>query len=265
VQALQQQERRETPTASTRNLRDWIYWPTRGGVGGLQHYAAFPIGLPSLAIRAGTSERGVCGTCGAPYARVVERGALVARGDRPGKPFHTEPQGYLRDGKSRAGDVEFSETTGWRRTCACGHDAPVVPAVVLDPFVGAGTTLIAADRLGRSAIGIDVQPQYIELAARRARRDAPLFAEVSVERQAEQAVVSSDGVPPLPQGPPPNGQTKQERHPDRRVAGFNQRWKATHAPESESGAQLSPEQVAKQRDLFSVLDEPQEGVTNAAG
>jgi hypothetical protein len=50
-----------------------------------------------------------------------------------------------------------------------------VPATVLDCFVGSGTTLIAADRLGRSAIGIDVQPTYIDLAAGRARRDAPLF------------------------------------------------------------------------------------------
>jgi hypothetical protein len=72
----------------------------------------------------------------------------------------------------------------WRPTCPCGHDAPVIPATVLDPFVGAGTTLVAADRLGRDAIGIDVQPTYIDLAAGRTRRDAPLFATVEVERQA---------------------------------------------------------------------------------
>jgi hypothetical protein len=62
----------------------------------------------------------------------------------------------------------------------------------LDPFAGAGTTLIAADRLGRDAIGIDVQPTYIDLAAGRARRDAPLFATVEVERQAEAALNQRD-------------------------------------------------------------------------
>jgi 2-polyprenyl-3-methyl-5-hydroxy-6-metoxy-1,4-benzoquinol methylase len=67
-----------------------------------------------------------------------------------------------------------------------------VPATVLDCFVGSGTTLIAADRLGRSAIGIDVQPTYIDLAAGRARRDAPLFATVEVERQAEAAAKQRD-------------------------------------------------------------------------
>jgi hypothetical protein len=243
-----------------RNLRDWQFWPTTGGVGGEQHYAAYPIPLAELAIRAGTSERGVCANCKAPYARVVERrflpqpdvrdAAKLAKASIKGMPAEN---GW---GETPRGTTE-SETTGWRPTCSCNAGAPV-PAVVLDPFVGSGSTLLAAERLGRDAIGIDVQPQYIELAAQRARRDAPLFATVEVERQAEQAVVSSDGVPPLPQGPPPNGQTKQERHPDRGVAGFNQRWKATHAPDSESGAQLSPEAASKQRDLFSVLNETQE-------
>jgi hypothetical protein len=243
-----------------RNLRDWQFWPTRGGVGGEAHYAAYPIPLAELAIRASTSERGVCPKCGAPWARVVERRFVPSPDVRdPAKLAKASIKGMPAEngwGETPRGTTE-SETTGWRPTCSCNAGAPV-PAVVLDPFVGSGSTLLAAERLGRDAIGIDVQPQYIELAAQRARRDAPLFATVEVERQAEQAVVSSDGVPPLPQGPPPNGQTKQERHPDRRVAGFNQRWKATHAPDSESGAQLSPEAASKQRDLFSVLNETQE-------
>ncbi len=41
--------------------------------------------------------------------------------------------------------------------------------LVLDPFVGSGTTLVAAQDLERNAVGLDLQPQYVELARRRLR------------------------------------------------------------------------------------------------
>lgn len=49
---------------------------------------------------------------------------------------------------------------------------------VLDPFFGAGTTGLVADRLGRNAIGIELNPEYAAMAERRIRKDAPLFADV---------------------------------------------------------------------------------------
>jgi DNA modification methylase len=39
--------------------------------------------------------------------------------------------------------------------------------VVLDPFLGAGTTVLAADRVGRRAYGIEIDPLYVDVAVRR--------------------------------------------------------------------------------------------------
>lgn len=53
-----------------------------------------------------------------------------------------------------------------------------VGGTVLDPFGGAGTTGLVADRLQRSAILIELNPEYAAMAERRIRGDAPMFAEV---------------------------------------------------------------------------------------
>lgn len=49
---------------------------------------------------------------------------------------------------------------------------------VLDPFGGAGTTAMVADRLGRNAILIELNPEYAEIAERRLNADGGMFAEV---------------------------------------------------------------------------------------
>jgi len=47
--------------------------------------------------------------------------------------------------------------------------------VVLDPFVGSGTTLAVAQRLGRNGIGADINDEYLELAKKRlSRLSAPM-------------------------------------------------------------------------------------------
>jgi DNA modification methylase len=46
-----------------------------------------------------------------------------------------------------------------------------VGGVVLDPFAGAGTTLLVAKNLGRSAVGIELSPVYCDLIVNRLRQD----------------------------------------------------------------------------------------------
>ncbi len=68
-------------------------------------------------------------------------------------------------------------TTGWRATCKCPAHEPV-PCTVLDPFSGAGTTALVADRLQRNAIGIELNPDYAAMGVDRVYGDAPLFADI---------------------------------------------------------------------------------------
>lgn len=49
---------------------------------------------------------------------------------------------------------------------------------VLDPFGGAGTTGLVADRHGRNAVLIELNPEYAAMAERRIKGDSPLFASV---------------------------------------------------------------------------------------
>lgn len=55
-----------------------------------------------------------------------------------------------------------------------------VGGTVLDPFFGAGTTGMVADRLQRECIGIELNPQYADIARTRIERDSPLFANTSL-------------------------------------------------------------------------------------
>lgn len=51
---------------------------------------------------------------------------------------------------------------------------------ILDPFMGSGTTLVACAKMGRKGIGIELDPEYFEIACKRveeAYRQLDLFVE----------------------------------------------------------------------------------------
>jgi site-specific DNA-methyltransferase (adenine-specific) len=45
--------------------------------------------------------------------------------------------------------------------------------IVLDPFCGTGTTIIAALRTGRNSIGVEIEPEYCRIAARYLKAETP--------------------------------------------------------------------------------------------
>ena len=62
------------------------------------------------------------------------------------------------------------------RGCRCRAERPVAPCVVLDPFLGSGTTAYVARKHGRRSIGIELNPAYADLAARRMAQQSLEFA-----------------------------------------------------------------------------------------
>lgn len=166
--------------SATRNLRS--VWCINPAPLRESHFATFPPALVKPCILAGTSAGGCCPACLAPYERIVERkfqpqtDVSAVRGIRG-----ANGQKGLDDSNTWAGyprGTTAATTTGWRPTCACDAGDPV-PATVLDPFCGAGTTLLVAERLGRDSIGIELNAEYCEMARRRIYDDAPLFAAVA--------------------------------------------------------------------------------------
>lgn len=141
------------------------------------HFATFPPALVEPCIKAGTSEKGRCPACGAPWRRRVE-----TRYENPGNRSTNGPRSIAHKHTTTAGYDQrleaIHETTGWEPGCSCNAGDPV-PCMVLDPFGGAGTTSLVADRLGRDSIYIDLNPEYAEMARRRISQDAPLFAVVT--------------------------------------------------------------------------------------
>jgi DNA modification methylase len=169
------------PTAANRNLRNW--WLLGPEPFAAAHFATFPTEIPRRAILAGTSERGCCPKCSAPWGRVVDK-----RYNNPGNRTTNGPRSLARRHETAGFPVRLEsevETIGWRPTCRCNLDIDAdldcVPATVLDPFLGAGTTALVADRLGRNCIGIELSDSYVAMARRRIESDAGMFAQVAAE------------------------------------------------------------------------------------
>jgi site-specific DNA-methyltransferase (adenine-specific) len=108
------------------------------------HHAVFPVALLERPIKAGCPERR-CRRCRSPWRRAPIRrlGHLAVQGD-------IKPR------------------------CSCR--AASEPGIVLDPFIGSGSTAIAAERHGRNWLGIELNPEFARQA----------LARISAERSKQQ-------------------------------------------------------------------------------
>lgn len=131
------------------------------------HFATFPPALIEPCILAGTSEKGVCPECGKPWERQVEKTKYEPKTVEPGIRRVDESRG---DKTRKISGKEYNESVRvisqkWIPPCSCSCEP--VPAVVLDPFFGAGTTGLVAKKLGRHFVGIELNEAYIGMAQKR--------------------------------------------------------------------------------------------------
>lgn len=155
----------ESGGVATRNARSVWNIATQPYSGA--HFATMPPELARRCILAGTSARGQCPKCGAPWHRVIEKGLTAHDGETDSayeKGTTANRLAKLRQAARERGE-EYSNgkvTTGWAASCTCEAGDPV-PQLVLDPFMGSGTTAMCALQAGRRAIGTELNPAYLRL------------------------------------------------------------------------------------------------------
>ena len=101
------------------------------------HFATYPEHLVERILRAACPQQR-CAVCRAPYIQPLRRSGTAAT-RLPLQP-----------------------------TCHC--TAAAQPGIVLDPFLGSGTTAVAAERLGRHWLGVEINPVFVALAHGRIRQ-----------------------------------------------------------------------------------------------
>ena len=131
-----------------------------------------PLGISALLIW----DKGACpgmGDLTIPWGLSFEEIYVIGRGF-----MGPRGPGVLRvTGKKGAEVTKFNHPTPKPVDLMAQLIRKCPPGVIADPFVGSGTTLVAAKGLGRRAIGIEIEERYCEIAAKRLAQDY-LFGEV---------------------------------------------------------------------------------------
>ena len=92
------------------------------------HFATFPPGLVEPCVKAGTSKRGCCAKCGAPWARVIEQ--IPGRGcyhdhSQDLSAGMSQPKPNALDGRQYYENHGSPKTFGWYPTCKCDGAEPL--------------------------------------------------------------------------------------------------------------------------------------------
>lgn len=123
------------------------------------HFATFPIDLPLLILKASCPNQ-VCKKCGEPRFPISKPTEEYKK--LLGKGWH-DHKDDLGEGMSQEKvlptAVASYEIVDWTK---CNCNAGFQPGLVLDPFLGAGTTALAAEQLGLNWIGIELKEEYVD-------------------------------------------------------------------------------------------------------
>ena len=129
------------------------------------HFAVYPEGLIEIPIKAGCPEF-ICKKCGKARVKVYEY-----KGGTIGKSWHDhskdleEGMHQSLGGLDKQGDKPYQRFD--RGYSDCGCNAGFESGIVLDPFMGAGTTALVALKQRKRFVGIEIKQEYIDMSYRR--------------------------------------------------------------------------------------------------
>jgi len=133
------------------------------------HFAVFPEKLVTPLIECG-SPRYLCSACGLPQVEVYDEFRVDTR---PGIETGTGKSGTDLDPNQNLHNSELSKKRQMiihkpeAKIAKCKCNKPFKQSVILDPFFGAGTVGVVAQKLHRAWIGIELQQEYVEIAKNR--------------------------------------------------------------------------------------------------
>jgi len=131
------------------------------------HFAVFPTTLIKRILKCACPKE-VCSNCGKGRERISEREGIF----EVGKSKVGEAKDFKGVGIHRAIGQKYQDwlekhpkiTIGWTK---CNCKVEFKGGIVLDPFIGSGTTGVVAKQLGLNFIGIELNPKYCEIAKKR--------------------------------------------------------------------------------------------------
>jgi DNA modification methylase len=134
------------------------------------HFAVFPSELIESPINSSCPAK-LCSKCRKPYKPKVEK-----ESNPEGILGEKEPNSRTKSGGHKPEEIEgtrlkeghnptqYSNVISAEYIKDCECDASEAPGVVLDPFIGSGTTAVVAEQLDRDWIGIDLNKDYVDMS-----------------------------------------------------------------------------------------------------
>lgn len=132
----------------------------RTGVGSFpgSHFAVFPTKLIDPCISTSTSRKMACAACGTPIRRILGKDKIPSQ--------------------SKKGYELKIVTKGWEPICSC-NVSERKRSIVLDPFAGTSTTGMVALKYDLDFVGIDINPNYINMSKNVLTKSVDMFTEIS--------------------------------------------------------------------------------------
>jgi len=126
------------------------------------HFATFPETLIETPIKAGCPEF-ICTKCGKAREKIIES---EQRSNKP------KSNANVKTNNDNSGKINRNNLSGDLREKheiikSCNCNAPFTGGIVLDPFFGSGTTGVVALKQNKNFVGIELNPEYIEIAEKR--------------------------------------------------------------------------------------------------